>query len=218
MVSDGRLQEAVDELRAEGIRLAYAIMPWSDTEAHQKLISAGAVCVDRKLRYRKAVAPDCQMPSGAESGLGIPCNDELERLALTSGGFSRFRTDPAMPPKVFEKLYLGWLHRSMNREIADEVLVIRHEEAIAGMVTLAKSDSLSAGGIGLLAVDESHRGKGYGKNLMLAAEAWCAASGLKELEIATQARNAPACGLYAACGCKIIGDEAIFHIWLNNAP
>jgi hypothetical protein len=33
------------------------------------------------------------------------------------------------------------------------------------------------------------------------------------MEVVTQMRNVAACGLYAACGYGIVGDEAVFHIW-----
>jgi dTDP-4-amino-4,6-dideoxy-D-galactose acyltransferase len=75
------------------------------------------------------------------------------------------------------------------------------------------SDGDATGTIGLLAVDEAHRGRGYGKRLVDAAEVWCAARGMRAVEVVTQMRNTAACSMYTACGYGIVGDEAVFHIW-----
>lgn len=200
-------------MRSEGIRLAYVSVPWSDANATAALAQAGARCVDRKVRYRKEAITSHPTPSGVESVLGTCCTPDLEHLALASGAYSRFRTDPAIPPEVFTKLYVAWIRRSMAGEIAQEVLVIREGSACAGMVTIAGSECGSTGVIGLIAVQDDHRGKGYGKRLMLAAETWCTAHGMTVVEVVTQKRNVAACGLYAACGYEIVRDEAVFHVW-----
>ena len=211
-----RLPNVLEALRSAGVRLAYASTPWSDTVATKALGMAGARCVDRSVRYRKEGLSRRPMPSGIESVLGKPCTPHLERLALSSGARSRFRADPGIPAEIFEKLYRAWIRRSMAGEIAGEVLVIRAGGAVSGMVTVAGSDSAPTGVIGLIAVDETHRGKGYGKQLVLGAEAWCAGRGLQALEVVTQARNAAACSLYDACGYGIVHDDAVFHLWLET--
>lgn len=213
VIHTGRLQDVVEALRCEGIRLAYVSVPWSDTNATAALAQAGVRCVDRKVRYRKEAITGHPPPSGVESVLGNRCTPELEHLALASGAYSRFRTDPAIPREVFEKLYVAWIRRSIAGEIAQEVLVIHEESACAGMVTIAGSECGSTGLIGLIAVREERRGKGYGKRLMLAAETWCATHGMTAVEVVTQKRNVAACGLYSGCGYEIVRDEAVFHIW-----
>lgn len=213
VVHAGLLENAIGALRSEGVQLAYVSVPWNDAAATAALALAGAVCVDRKVRYRKEAIAGRPPPPGIESVVGHPCTPDLEQLALLSGTYSRFRADPRIAPEVFEKLYVAWMHRSMAGEIARDVFVIHESSARVGMVTVAESDCGSTGTIGLIAVADGHRGKGHGKRLMLGAEAWCAARGMTTVEVVTQMRNVAACGLYAACGYGIVGDEAVFHIW-----
>lgn len=215
VVHGGLLEQAIGTLRSEGVQLAYVSVPWSDADATAALTQVGARCVDRKVRYRKQAIASRQLPPGIESVVGQPCTADLEQLALVSGTYSRFRADPRIAREVFEKLYVAWMHRSMAGEIAQDVLVIHEGSSCIGMVTVAEaeSDCGSTGTIGLIAVADGHRGQGHGKRLMLGAEAWCAARGLTAIEVTTQMRNVAACGLYAARGYGVVGDEAVFHIW-----
>jgi dTDP-4-amino-4,6-dideoxy-D-galactose acyltransferase len=213
VVHGGLLEHAIGALRSEGVQLAYVSVPWSDADATAALTLVGAWCVDRKVRFRKEAITSRQPPPGIESVVGHPCTADLEQLALVSGTYSRFRADPRIAPEVFEKLYVAWMHRSMAGEIARDVLVIHEGSSCVGMVTVAESDGGSTGTIGLIAVADGHRGQGHGKRLMLGAEAWCAARGLTAMEVVTQMQNVAACGLYAACGYEIVGDEAVFHLW-----
>jgi dTDP-4-amino-4,6-dideoxy-D-galactose acyltransferase len=212
-IDAGRVSAVVEALRFAGVRLAYVSVPWTHTHATDALAQAGARCVDRKVRLRKEAISGRATPPGVESVLGTPCTSNLERLALASGGCSRFRADPGIPSIVFERLYIAWIRRSVAGEIAQDVLVIRDGSLCAGMVTVNGSDGDATGTIGLLAVDEAHRGRGYGKRLVDAAEVWCAARGMMAVEVVTQMRNTAAYGLYTACGYGIVGDEAVFHIW-----
>lgn len=216
VIHAGRLPRVVEALRSEEVRLAYVCVPWSDAGAAAALALVGGECVDRKVRYRKAVVAGLPTPPGVESVLGKPCTADLEELALVSGTLSRFRVDPRISPDVFERLYVAWIRRSMSGAIAEDVLVVRTGKAVAGMVTVAGADGGATGVIGLIAVRDGYRGKGYGTRLMLAAESWCAAHGMPAIEVATQQRNVAACGLYTACGYEVVRDEAVFHIWLES--
>lgn len=184
-IRTGRLPRVVESLRAEGVRLAYVSLPWSDAGAAAAVALVGGECVDRKVRYRKAVVAGLPTPPGVESVLGTPCTAVLEELALASGTFSRFRADPRISPDVFERLYVAWIRRSMSGDIAEDVLVIRAADAVAGMATVAGADGGATGVIGLIAVGNGYRGNGYGTRLMLAAESWCAARDLPPLNSTT---------------------------------
>lgn len=215
VIHTGRLPRVVESLRAEEVRLGYISVPWSDATAAAAIALVGGRCVDRKVRFRKAVIAGLPKPAGVESVLGKPCTADLESLALVSGTYSRFRADPRIPPDLFERLYVAWIHRSMSGEIAEDVLVVRVEDRVSGMVTVVGAHGDAIGVIGLIAVGAGHRGRGYGRRLMLAAEAWCAAHDVPAIEVATQRRNAAACCLYDACGYEVVRDEAVFHIWLE---
>lgn len=211
------VSKAAAQMKEFGIRLAYASVPMHDSEARAKLTGAGALLVDRRLRFRKDLTAPLRMPEGAESWSGRASTPDLEELALASGHLSRFRVDPRIPSEVFRTLYLTWIRRSLSGEIADEVLVIEADRVAKAMVTLGKSTNFGAvGTIGLLAVAAGARGRGYGKRLIAAAEAWCVSHGATALEVVTQGRNTEACALYASSGCNVVADDVVYHLWLGQ--
>ena len=208
--------KAIAEMRQAGIRLAYASVDFADEDAKTKLESTGALLVDRKVRFRKVLASNMASVSTIRSWIGRPCTPELEALALASGHVSRFHVDQRIPFDVFRTLYVTWIRRSVSGEIADEVFVLDDSGLPVGMVTLARPGPASdAGIIGLIAVAEGSRGRGYGKRLVSAAESWCLRDGATALEVVTQGQNSEACALYAACGFQVIADEAVYHLWIE---
>ena len=52
-------------------------------------------------------------------------------------------------------------------------------------------------------VTPGHRGRGVGRAMFEAAEAWSLARGCRELKVETQNVNVPACRFYAALGCEL---------------
>lgn len=207
---------SIGALRAQGARLAYAFTPWEDREARACLEAAGAALVDHKIRYRKALRDLPVAPAGVEAWTGSECTPALEALALASGHQSRFFTDPRVPRHVFPELYLAWIRRSVRGEIADDVLVAGDAAKPDGLVTLSVEAGLAE--IGLVAVQESQRGKGLGRRLMTAAENAAAARGASALEVVTQGTNTGACALYTACGYAVAREEAVYHLWMEPAP
>jgi dTDP-4-amino-4,6-dideoxy-D-galactose acyltransferase len=206
---------ALKTLKDAGIRLAYAVTPWDDREARAVIEQAGGSMVDRRVRYRKGVSGTVAFPSLVVVWPGQNCTPELESLALESGNQSRFRMDPKIPPDVFPKLYLTWIRRSVLGEIADTVLVSMRAGRVTGMVSLNLNGTRAE--VGLMAVDQAHRGAGIGLRLMEAAEAWAHAHGAETLDVVTQGANTGACTLYKASGCLVAEEEAVYHVWLEPA-
>jgi len=214
------LGQAIDSMQRSGVRLAYASARFTDHKMRAQLEALGARLVDRKLRYRKELHKPVVRPLGIESWQGRPCTPDLEDLAIASGHVSRFRVDPEVPIQVFRTLYVTWIRRSVSGEIADETFVIEESGSPRGLVTLAmvrsSVNASNTASIGLIAVAQESRGRGLGKRLMSAAEAWSIDHGASALEVVTQGANNEACALYAASGCRVIADEAIYHLWLER--
>jgi dTDP-4-amino-4,6-dideoxy-D-galactose acyltransferase len=209
-----RLGRAIANLQAEGVRLAYATLQWSDDTARALLDRAGASMVDRKIVFKKPLSTITGMSEGIEIWSAPECSPGLEALALASGHLSRFRLDPEVPDHVFANLYLQWIRRSVRKEIADVVLVANEGESLAGMVTSAIDGNI--GNIGLIAVAERYQGRGIGRRLLVAAEAFCTVRKCKWLHVVTQGANESACALYTSQGFALAEEYAVYHIWLSR--
>lgn len=214
-VAEGRLARALHLCASEGIHLAYAFVPWGDPVRRDLAASGGGYLADRKTLFTRTLSHK----EGASGGEADPFHGPgsepiLEDLALASGQFSRFRTDPRMPKGVFRDLYLTWIRRSVLGEIADVVLVVRRGGTIAGMVTVALKEDQAV--IGLLAVSEAHRGQGLGGLLMQSAEQWALEHGVSSMQVATQGANAAACALYTGSGYTVIQEQAVYHFWMDH--
>lgn len=138
---------------------------------------------------------------------------QLENLAIASAIHSRFFADDGFPPERVRQMLQLWMRRSVNGELADQVLVLRTQSSLAGMVTLAKKGN--RGVIGLLAVDAAHRGQGYGESLVTEALAWTRSLGCLECQVSTQAANGPAVRLYQKRGFSVERREFIYHLWVH---
>src|SRR5690606_14128178 len=95
--------------------------------------------------------------------------------------------------------------------IAHEVLVFLENSVPSGFVTLGEKKDRAD--IGIIAVDQNHRGKGIGKALMSSAEKWASDKGYNSIQVVTQGDNVPACLLYESCGYKVESVAFFYHIW-----
>lgn len=139
-------------------------------------------------------------------------DNQLKKLALQSGIYSRFNTDANFVNKEYEKLYLEWISGSIKKTIADKVLVYCDDGNLCkGFVTLKFKKKFSE--IGLIAVDAESRGKGIAKALLSNVDYCTAKVGLHKIEVVTQFDNLPAMKLYEKAGYKILSKKYIYHLW-----
>ena len=136
----------------------------------------------------------------------------LQSLGITSGEFSRFKTDPKMPNGIFEKMYTEWVKQSVQGTMGNGIYYIGNETLIKGFVTLQFHPDYAE--IGLIAVHENYRKQNIASNLIHFAAYIAYSHNLKNVHVATQLANIPANNLYTKCGGTIISSENIFHIWL----
>lgn len=168
--------------------------------------------VDKKTIFEKAVESPASLSPFISSYAQQPPEAAVIRLGVESGVYSRFRTDENIGIDKYETLYQTWVINSVNRKIAQEVLVYRQQDKISGLITLGEKNG--KGDIGLVAVDPESRGQGVGLALMAAAEAWSSRQGYQQLQVVTQGANTPACRLYQKCGYHIAQVEYFYHFWL----
>ena len=209
------LNAVLHELRLKETKLVY----WSsDKEIYSKQATAlSCSLVDKKITltmsfetidFNKTVSVDIVERFTEPTPI-----HELESLAVLSGEHSRFFTDLNFPKDKARSLYKTWIRKSLQKEIASEVLLIRnYDESVVGMITLGEKNGI--GDIGLISVDANFRGNSYGEKLVRASQRWFMENGYKHGQVVTQEINIPALNLYKKCGYSIEKIEYFYHIWI----
>lgn len=139
---------------------------------------------------------------------------ELLQLSLQAGHNSRFKTDPNFKKSDFERLYLEWMEKSINGNMADIVLGYYDNDKIVGFVTFKMSQK--DGLIGLIAVDPLFRNQGIGGKLLDAIKYYAQKNDIDKITVVTQQNNLAACNLYMKNGFNLIEKKHVFHKWTNN--
>jgi len=80
------------------------------------------------------------------------------------------------------------------------------------MITLQRKGE--QGSIGLFAVDERARGRGYGARLLERARRWLETRDCRHATVVTQGDNASALRVYDRAGYRVMTQESVFHLWL----
>jgi ribosomal protein S18 acetylase RimI-like enzyme len=204
------IKEQLEQLKNKKARLVYLFSKTECKSANQ----LGGRLFDKKILYEKHLDKNV---SAAEKVEPFSANEDykkLEGLSLASGAYSRFRLDPSFKNNEFEKMYSLWIKRSVERMMADDVLVYKEDGKYLGMVTV----SVKEGGawIGLIAVEDGYRGKNIGSSLMHAAENFGIENKCQKLDVYTQKDNEQACRFYEKNGYKNVSLDYIYHFWLND--
>lgn len=210
------LGAALSSACRSGIRLAYGQCAHGDLASGRMLLASGGLLVDAKRTYSRALTG----PAPAASAGVATVSDEspidlrhLRQLAWQAAEFSRYRLDPRMPAGAWRRMYSIWIRNSLNRSLADSVLVERAEGRLVGVVTVKHRDEQAS--IGLLAVDRDFRGRGIAGRLLRAARERALGAGCATLAVVTQGDNVDACALYERAGYTLTDEQDIFHFWID---
>ncbi len=214
----GDLSSYRTEILDNQFKLCYVT---SQDSTHQdELARLGAYHVDTKVTYNKSLNCQQKYPSGTSENPPVvvrsyfgSCTEELKSLALDAGQYSRFNCDSRFPKDKYVALYHKWIERSVNREIAQEMLVASVDDVIVGFVSLSSVDN-NQGSIQLIVVNALYRGRGIGAMLLAKAIEWFQEQEYHGCSVATQERNTAACALYESLGFKRQSAQFVFHWWL----
>jgi len=209
------LNKIIRELGEQGYKLAYCFAGPDDIISNYSLQSASGLPVDEKITFfiRINEADNFTASPFIKSyNLGYT-SEKLKSLALQSGIYSRFKTDPNFQNAEYDKLYMEWIEKSVKREIADEVLVYSENEDEKGLITLGFKEN--SGSIGLLAVDEKERGKSIGRKLVQSALLYFREKKVNIVEVVTQSKNKGACEFYKSMGFEVKSIVNIYHLWIS---
>ena len=209
------LKNTVGELAEQGYKLAYCFARPDDEISNSSMLSASGLLVDEKITFFTRINEEDNFTISPfiKSYYQDYASEKLKSLALQSGVYSRFKTDPNFHNAEYEKLYLTWIEKSVKKEIADEVLVYCEDEDEKGLITL--EFKANSGSIGLLAVDEKERGKSIGKKLVHSAMLYFREKKVNIVEVVTQGKNTGACGFYKSMGFDVKSVVNIYHLWIS---
>ena len=174
----------------------------------------GARLMDEKILYSKPCEPRKQFPEISFYKATLP-NEDLYRLALVSGGYSRFKLDERLPKGSYERLYNRWIENACPEEGTNkQILLFKDEQnVVRGMITIDYQGEL--GHIGLVAVDTDAQHQGIGGKIMSTLDGYLYQQGVKTLEVPTQKANTDACRWYEKNGFIIQSVTPIYHWWLS---
>ena len=169
--------------------------------------------VDEKILYSKPCEPRKQYEAVSFYQGASPSAD-LYRLALVSGGYSRFKLDERLPKGSYERLYNRWIENACPKEGTNkQILLFKDEQNVArGMITIDYQGEL--GHIGLVAVDSNAQHQGIGSKIMSTLDGYLFECGIKTLEVPTQKANTDACRWYERNGFVAQSRIPIYHWWL----
>jgi dTDP-4-amino-4,6-dideoxy-D-galactose acyltransferase len=207
------LQAALVSGATRGIRLLY----WLSSDAFipdQRMLSrfGGRRIVGGRRYRRPLVARDTEQPADARcvSLAGATPDRVLRDLALVAGSCSRFRLDTRLPLGRFEAMYERWIERSLLRELADDVLVLRDDAGqTSGLITYEVRDAIAK--IGLVATSQAARGKGLGSTMLAQTHRRIGGTGAECVDVWTQSENEAACRFYEASGYVMAYQGSYYH-------
>jgi dTDP-4-amino-4,6-dideoxy-D-galactose acyltransferase len=210
------LEQVLSLLKSENVRLAFWASDPNDEESQRAARLYHGFLADKKVTFAMDLGQSPERPEAMgwdieEYADELPCAD-LENLAIEIGRNSRFGADPRIPEDRMIDMYRLWIRNSVNKQVADAVLVVRQSGNIVGMSTVVEKNG--CGCIGLFAVDAALRGRNVGVSLARAAQEWARRKGLRFAQVVTQETNVAACRLYEKCGYRIDKVEYFYHFWI----
>jgi dTDP-4-amino-4,6-dideoxy-D-galactose acyltransferase len=196
---------------AERLRCLYFLADGEDGATLEQAHAGGFKFVDLRVDLTVEVAriAPVQSPAGFR-----PVREEevpaIESIARRTHTDTRFFKDTGFPAARAADLYARWIQRDFREH---HVFVVDGAESLAGYVTCQLEAARGVGRIGLIAVAEEARGRGYGRALVQGALAWFHAARCGEVRVATQGTNLAAQRLYQAFGFRTAEANVTFHRW-----
>lgn len=172
----------------------------------------GAKLVDEKILYRKC-CENKEANRNVKLYMQSEPSESLYKLALVSGGYSRFKLDKRLPKGSYEQLYSRWIENACQQEGTNKQIFVYCPDGKAkGMITVDYRGDKAQ--IGLVAVDTGAQHQGIGTKIMSTLEYYLYHKGVTTIDVATQAANENACSWYEKNGFVKKSVTQIYHWWL----
>jgi dTDP-4-amino-4,6-dideoxy-D-galactose acyltransferase len=200
--------------RIHDVRLVYGFLDPNDAASRETVLEAGGFLADRRVIFCGVPTSETSLSSEiCECGERVP-TEAIDRLAILSGVYSRFRKDPRFPPPLFEALYRRWIARDLAECPPGVVYLAGSQGQPVGILTIRRT--IDSAQVGLVGVSPEARGRGWGRALLRSGLAWAAQKGLPEFKVATQLDNQSACRLYEGAGLMVKERVDIYHFWVGD--
>jgi GNAT superfamily N-acetyltransferase len=204
---------AVADAREAAVDCLYLLVNADSQPAIRAAEANGFSLVDLRLTLEcRAGAPRPSVP--ATSGIRPARPGDVPRLkdlARASHRNTRFYRDARFDARRSDEMYAVWIERSVAGELADAVWVVDADDAPRGYLTASRR--AAASNIGLVAVDEAYRGRGFGDGLLSTVRDWTTAEGRAQVTVVTQGRNPGAVRFYERAGFCTNQVELWYHRW-----
>jgi ribosomal protein S18 acetylase RimI-like enzyme len=212
-LSDADAREAISWSAANGIACLYFLADADDPATSRAAEMHEFRMVDIRITL------DCSAPltEGFSPAVRPYRENDLAQLceiARTGHVNTRFYCDPGFDRNRCADLYAAWIERSC-RGWAQAVFVAEDDGTPAGYITCHLAGACAS--IGLLAVDESSRGKGLGTQLVHACLSYLRANAVQAVTVVTQGRNIDSQRLYQAAGFRTRSVGIWYHRWFAGA-
>jgi dTDP-4-amino-4,6-dideoxy-D-galactose acyltransferase len=139
----------------------------------------------------------------------------LQAMARTGHTETRFFSDSHFPRQRAEDLYSTWITLESQGRAQTVLVAASAANQPLGYVSCHLDPARREGQIGLAGVCPEVRGRGIGKNLVLAAIDWFRAQGAHGVTVVTQGNNRAAQRLYQQCGFLSRDLQLWYHKWYS---
>lgn len=207
------LTAALMQLKKQNIRLVYWPAPVPDESSK----SAAQACFGRMVGCHVTFQHTTNESTPKSIGELVEYDDtdantDLIELALESGKFSRYATDPQIGRKKFEEFFATWIRKCARRQMANHILLSKKNGQTQGMICIQASAPDSR--LVLMAVGADVRTVGVGTSLVQGALALGNQKGCISNSIVTYGENIAACKLFEKCGFSEFERRDFYHFWL----
>jgi ribosomal protein S18 acetylase RimI-like enzyme len=215
------LKNLMQESKKKNFDLVFVRVPMDDISTVIALEKVGAILTDVLMTLQKDL-DDFSDPNIKIDGVDVREASKEDVRSLCEIGrkafkFDHFHSDPTLSTHLCDELYVEWIKNSLHG-LADEVLVAKRNQKVAGFIT-CKIESLTQKGkfgfIDLIGVEAGEGGKGIGSLLVNKALNWFIKF-VPSVYVGTQVTNTSAVRLYTRLGFKPVYSEATMHLWISR--
>jgi dTDP-4-amino-4,6-dideoxy-D-galactose acyltransferase len=208
-----------DWSRSHEIRCLYFLSRADDPVTIRTAEQHGFALVDIRVTFERVLerSPGPARPN-LPAGVGIrPARPEdltgLQAMARTAHTATRFFNDSHFPHQRVEDLYATWIALEVQGRAQTVLVAAAAAHPPLGYVSCHRDPVRQQGQIGLVGVSAEVRGKGIGRNLVLAALDWFGSQGARAVTVVTQGNNPAAQRLYQQCGFLSRDLQLWYHKW-----